>query len=103
MDGGRGEPEGDAALQRLRRRCGGRLDHVRANHYGQNVLIVSSGGPIATAVGRVLGTSPETTIDLNMRHPQYRRHRIRVHAEALLADLLQRDPAPGPPRLRASG
>ena len=45
----------------------GALDHVRANHYGQNVLIVSSGGPIATAVGRVLGTSPETTIDLNMR------------------------------------
>ena len=39
----------------------GALDHVRANHYGQNVLIVSSGGPIATAVGQVLGASPETT------------------------------------------
>jgi len=34
---------------------------------GKNVLIVTSGGPIATAVGQVLGTSPETTIDLNMR------------------------------------
>ncbi len=45
----------------------GALDHVRANHYGQTVLIVTSGGPIATAVGHVLGTSPETTIDLNMR------------------------------------
>ena len=45
----------------------GALDHVRANHYGNNVLIVSSGGPIATAVGHVLGTSPETTIELNMR------------------------------------
>jgi len=43
------------------------LDHVRANHYGQSVLVVSSGGPIATAVGLVLGTSPETTIELNMR------------------------------------
>lgn len=43
------------------------LDHVRANHYGQNVLVVSSGGPISTAVGHVLGTPPETTIDLNMR------------------------------------
>ena len=45
----------------------GALDHVRANHYGQTVLIVTSGGPIATAVGHVLGISPETTIDLNMR------------------------------------
>ena len=36
------------------------------NHEG-NVLIVSSGGPIATAVGHVLGTTPETTIELNMR------------------------------------
>jgi broad specificity phosphatase PhoE len=43
------------------------LDHVRANHYGKTVLIVTSGGPIATAVGHVLGTSPETTIDLNLR------------------------------------
>ncbi len=42
------------------------LDHVRKNHTG-NVLLVSSGGPIATAVGHVLGTSPETTIELNLR------------------------------------
>ena len=43
------------------------LDHVRANHFGQNVLLVSSGGPISTAVGQVLGTSAETTIELNLR------------------------------------
>jgi broad specificity phosphatase PhoE len=42
------------------------LDHVRQNFDG-NVLLVSSGGPIATAVGQVLGTSPETTIELNLR------------------------------------
>ena len=42
------------------------LDHIRQNHAG-NVLIVSSGGPIATAVGHVLGTTPETTIELNLR------------------------------------
>jgi broad specificity phosphatase PhoE len=43
------------------------LDHVRSNHYGQNVLVVTSGGPISTAVGAVLGTKPQATIDLNMR------------------------------------
>jgi broad specificity phosphatase PhoE len=43
------------------------LDHVRANHYGQNVLVVTSGGPISTAVGTVLGTPAETTIELNLR------------------------------------
>ena len=42
------------------------LDHVRRSHEG-NVLLVSSGGPIATAVGHVLGTTPETTIELNLR------------------------------------
>ncbi|MDE2615449.1 MAG: histidine phosphatase family protein [Burkholderiales bacterium] len=44
----------------------GALDHVRQNHEGP-VLIVSSGGPISTAVGHVLGTTPETTIELNLR------------------------------------
>ena len=42
------------------------LDHVRQNCPG-NALIVSSGGPISTAVGRVLGTPAETTIELNLR------------------------------------
>ena len=42
------------------------LEQVRKNHEG-NVLIVSSGGPISTAVGHVLGTMPETTIELNLR------------------------------------
>ncbi|MFZ2388733.1 MAG: histidine phosphatase family protein [Polaromonas sp.] len=44
----------------------GALDYIR-KHYEGNVLLVSSGGPIATAVGQVLSTSPETTIELNMR------------------------------------
>jgi broad specificity phosphatase PhoE len=44
----------------------GALDHVRKHHDG-NVLLVSSGGPIATAVGHVLATSAETTIELNMQ------------------------------------
>ena len=43
------------------------LDHVRRQHTGHNVLLVSSGGPIAAAVGEVLCTQPEVTIALNMR------------------------------------
>ena len=42
------------------------LDHVRKTHSG-NVLLVSSGGPISTAVGHILGCSPEATIELNLR------------------------------------
>ena len=38
-----------------------------ARTHSGNVLMVSSGGPIATAVGQVLGTPPETTIELNLR------------------------------------
>lgn len=43
------------------------LDEIRQQHAGQQVLLVSSGGPISTAVGEVLGTAPEVTIALNMR------------------------------------
>ncbi len=42
------------------------LDHVRSQHSG-HVLMVSSGGPISTAVGHVLGLSAEATIELNLR------------------------------------
>jgi len=42
------------------------LDHVQT-HFGGNVLIVSSGGPISTAVGHILGVPPESTIELNLR------------------------------------
>lgn len=42
------------------------LDHVRDTHSG-NVLLVSSGGPIATAVAQTLGTAPEAFVELNMR------------------------------------
>ena len=42
------------------------LNHVRSQHSG-NVLLVSSGGPISTAVAQILGASPEAFIELNMR------------------------------------
>ena len=43
------------------------LEQVRRQHAGGNVLLVSSGGSIAAAVGEVLSTPPEVTIALNMR------------------------------------
>ena len=46
------------------------LDHVREQFSSDpdaKVLIVSSGGPISTAVGNLLGTTPEMTIELNLR------------------------------------
>ncbi|WP_370680765.1 histidine phosphatase family protein [Comamonas sp. GB3 AK4-5] len=43
------------------------LEQIRKQHAGGNVLLVSSGGPISTAVGQVLGTTPEACIALNMR------------------------------------
>ena len=42
------------------------LDYVRQAHNGK-VLLVSSGGPISTAVGHLLGVTPEMTIELNLR------------------------------------
>jgi broad specificity phosphatase PhoE len=42
------------------------LDHVRQRHQGA-VLLVSSGGPIATAVGQVIDASPTSWIELNLR------------------------------------
>lgn len=42
------------------------LDHVRTQCTG-DVLVVSSGGPIATAVAQVLAAPPAASIDLNLR------------------------------------
>jgi broad specificity phosphatase PhoE len=44
----------------------GALDHVRETFDG-DVLLVSSGGPIATAVAQVLAAPPSTVIELNLR------------------------------------
>jgi broad specificity phosphatase PhoE len=60
-------PQGMPSYTEFVRGVTSALDHVRKHHADQNVLIVSSGGPISTAVGRVLGTPPETTIELNLR------------------------------------
>ena len=60
------EPVGMPTYADFRAGIASVLNHVRTQCTG-NVLLVSSGGPISTAVGLVLGTTPQTTIDLNMR------------------------------------
>ncbi len=61
---GRATPQGMPDYVGFRAGVVAALDWVRTQHSG-NVLLVSSGGPIATAVGHILGTSAETTIELN--------------------------------------
>lgn len=59
-------PDGMPSYDGFRTGIVGALAAVQ-NQPDQRVLVVSSGGPIATATGAVLGTTPETTIELNLR------------------------------------
>ena len=59
-------PKGMPSYREFQQGVTSALEHIRKNCEG-NVLLVSSGGPIATAIGHVLGTTPETTIELNLR------------------------------------
>jgi broad specificity phosphatase PhoE len=63
---GETQPGGMPSYQQWASGIAAVLDHVRSAHEG-DVLLVSSGGPISTAVGQVLGTSAETTVELNLR------------------------------------
>ncbi len=67
---GASEPQGMPTYPEFQKGVTSALDHVRS-HPGigvtGNVLMVSSGGPISTAVGHILGTTPEMTIELNLR------------------------------------
>ncbi|MBX3635255.1 MAG: histidine phosphatase family protein [Rubrivivax sp.] len=64
---GETRPEGMPSWREFVAGVVGALDHVRERHHGQQVLIVSSGGPIATAVAQVLAAPPASVIELNMR------------------------------------
>lgn len=63
---GAAQPEGMPSWAAFVAGVAGALDHVKARHEG-HVLLVSSGGPIATAVQQVLGAPSEAMIELNLR------------------------------------
>jgi broad specificity phosphatase PhoE len=63
---GRTQPAGMPSYAAFSAGVAAALAHVQSQCEG-DVLMVSSGGPISTVVGQVLGTAPETTIELNMR------------------------------------
>ncbi|OJU86641.1 MAG: histidine phosphatase family protein [Burkholderiales bacterium 66-5] len=60
-------PEGMPDWEQFSNGVHGLLEQVRQGHKDQDVLVVSSGGPISTAVAQVLGVTPEVGIALNMR------------------------------------
>lgn len=60
------QPQDMPSWQTFRQQVVAVLDHVRQSQ-AERVLLVSSGGPIASAIGHVLGTPPEATVELNMR------------------------------------
>jgi len=63
---GRSQPQGMPRFAEFQAGVVAALDHVRTRHDG-DVLIVSSGGPIATAVAYVLGAPPQAMVELNLR------------------------------------
>jgi broad specificity phosphatase PhoE len=63
---GRTAPAGMPSFERFAAAVVEALDHVRTRHEG-HVLIVSSGGPISTAVAHVLGAPPQAMVELNLR------------------------------------
>jgi len=63
---GRTSPQGMPSFEGFAAGIVAALDHVRARHSG-NVLIVSSGGPISTAVAHVLAAPPRAMVELNLR------------------------------------
>lgn len=63
---GQVQPQGLPSWQDFTQQVVEVLDHVRSSEQAR-VLLVSSGGPIACAIGHVLSTPPEATVELNMR------------------------------------
>jgi broad specificity phosphatase PhoE len=62
-----GKLRADAHLSFPEFEAGVRQALEAARHGAERVLIVSSGGPISSAIGAVLGVTPRTVVDLNLQ------------------------------------
>lgn len=60
-------PEGMPAWEDFSGAIRKTLEQIRRQHHTGNVLVISSGGPISTAVSLILGAPAEVSIALNMR------------------------------------
>ena len=65
--GGHTRPEGLPTHAEFVQGVVSALDDIRSRHAGRSVLVVSSGGPIAHAVGHVLDVPPASVVELNLR------------------------------------
>jgi broad specificity phosphatase PhoE len=63
---GDAKPQGMPSFDAFRTGVQATLDQVRAQHAEEATLIVSSGGPISTAIGLVLGLQAEAIVELNL-------------------------------------
>jgi broad specificity phosphatase PhoE len=61
------EGEAHERFASFRARVLGALGAIRSGAAAERVLVVSSGGPISTMLGEVLGLAPRAIVDLNMQ------------------------------------
>jgi broad specificity phosphatase PhoE len=67
----------------FRSRVRGALESVRAYSSADRILVVSSGGPIATIIGEVLGLAPRRIVDLNLQLRNASISEFRFNARAI--------------------
>jgi hypothetical protein len=93
-----------AQLRRLRgRRRRARWTTCAPTTTARTCLIVTSGGPISTAVGLRAGDAAGNDHRAEPAHPQHLGHRIRLHSQAPHAGRLQRHPHLDAPAYRELG
>lgn len=76
------EGEAHERFDAFRARVVGALDAIRAAE-AERILVVSSGGPISTMLGAVLGLAPRTIVDMNMQLRNASICELRFNARAM--------------------
>jgi broad specificity phosphatase PhoE len=76
------EGEAHERFEAFRARVVGSLEAIRAAE-AERVLVVSSGGPISTMLGEVLGLAPRAIVDMNMQLRNASICELRFNARAM--------------------